>query len=63
MVRMEGNICTYRYGEILHTSAALVHLGTLGSDPIKLCGYEGKKTSVKMEMTVVYWEQELPMLL
>ena len=24
MVRMEGNICTYRYGEILHTSAALV---------------------------------------
>lgn len=21
---MEGNICTYRYGEILHTSAALV---------------------------------------
>ena len=23
MVRMEGNICTYRYGEILHTSAAL----------------------------------------
>ena len=24
MVRMEGNICTYRYGEILHTSAVLV---------------------------------------
>ena len=24
MVWMEGNICTYRYGEILHTSAALV---------------------------------------
>ena len=23
VVRMEGNICTYRYGEILHTSAAL----------------------------------------
>ena len=21
---MKGNICTYRYGEILHTSAALV---------------------------------------
>ena len=24
MVWMEGNICTYRYGEILHTSAVLV---------------------------------------
>ena len=28
-----------------------------------LCGDEGKKASVKLDEIVIYWEQELPMLL
>ena len=47
MVRVEDNICTYRYGEILHASAVLLKLfmsdrdymstgeNMSGSDPMK----------------------------
>ena len=32
MVRVEDNICTYRYGEILHASAVLLKLFMLDRD-------------------------------
>lgn len=60
MVRMEGNICTYRYGEILHTSAALVgtiHV-TQGIDTLGLV-FERENKKSKENINISYQPRKI----
>lgn len=60
MVWMEGNICTYRYGEILHTSAALVgtiHV-TQGIDTLGLV-FERENKKSKENINISYQPRKI----